>query len=105
MDSVQVSARAPDVTGDTPGSALGLQPRPPQADAEGSLVAERERIARVLHDDVMQAFAVCLLKAQLCQRLQGKKEYALAAKELGLLEDALNETIDRVRDLTATLRR
>lgn len=103
MDRVQIHVRAPGAK-DTSNRAIDLTRGAPQTDAERSLTAEKERIAKALHDDVLQAFAVCLLKAQLCQRLCGRKEYELIERELSLLEDALNETIDKVRDLTATLK-
>ncbi len=69
-----------------------------------ALAAERRRIGKVLHDDILQTFAVCLLKSQLCQRLQQKGQYDLLGKELESLEEALNEAVDRVRELNAGLK-
>lgn len=63
-----------------------------------------QRIAQVLHDDVLQAFATCLLKAQLCERLVQLERYDQVNKELISLQDSLNETIDQVRALTMTLK-
>ncbi len=69
-----------------------------------AVAAERHRIAQILHDDVLQAFAVCLLKSQLCQRLHEKGQIAPLGKELESLEEALNEAVDRVRELNASLK-
>ncbi len=76
-----------------------------QATVESILRVERERIATLLHDDVLQAFATCLLKAQLCERLAEMERYDQVRKELPLLEDALSDTIDRVRELAVMLKR
>lgn len=69
------------------------------------LQKELERMAALLHDDVLQTFGVCVLKAQLCERLAQKGRYNLVDKELALLEEALNSAIDSVRELIATIRR
>lgn len=66
---------------------------------------ELDRIAALLHDDVLQTFGSCVLKAQLCERLVQKGQYALVEKELGLLLDRLNSAIDSVRHLVSTLER
>lgn len=66
--------------------------------------AALERIATVLHDDILQSFATCLLKAQLCERLMQLERYDLVKKELPLLQDTLSDTIDQVRALASTLK-
>ncbi|MDA8187406.1 MAG: histidine kinase [Dehalococcoidales bacterium] len=76
-----------------------------QSSVETVIRTEQERIAAVLHDEVLQAFATCLLKTQLCERLTELERYDLVRNELPLLEEALNDTIDRVRELAATLKK
>jgi signal transduction histidine kinase len=69
-----------------------------------TLRTECDRIAAVRHDEVLQDFAICALKTQLCGRLVEKGQYDTVAAELSLLEDYLNRTIDKVRDVVSTLK-
>ncbi len=69
------------------------------------LAEERQRISRLLHDDILQAFAVCLLKSQYCERLAVLGRHDQVAVELGALQASLNEAIDQVRALSHTLRK
>lgn len=72
---------------------------------EQILNAERERIAGVLHNEILQAFAACLVKAQLCERLVQKERYDLLSTEMPLLQESVNQAIDAVRKLETTLRK
>lgn len=78
---------------------------PRQVAVEQILNAERERIAGVLHNEILQAFAACLVKAQLCERLVQKERYDLLSTEMPLLQESVNQAIDAVRRLETTLRK
>lgn len=69
-----------------------------------ALQDERERLAKLLHDDVLQAFGTCLLKVQLCERLAQLERYDQLRSELPRLQETLNETIDKVRAVVSALR-
>lgn len=92
---------------DTVSTATNVLNRPSgfgQGAVEQAVKAERERIARLLHDDVLQSFATCLLKAQLCERLAEMGRYDQVKSELPALEKALSDTIDRVRAIAVMLK-
>ncbi len=61
------------------------------------------RIAKLLHDDLLQTFGACVLKLQFCQKLVEKEHYDKLGRELASLEDSLNSAIDSVRDIMAKL--
>jgi len=82
----------------------GEGPDPKQLSLERSFQDRLDRIAKLLHDDILQTFATCLLKAQYCEKLAQLERYELMRRELTLLEDTLSDTIDSVRELVATLR-
>ena len=67
--------------------------------------SDLDRVAGVLHDEILQAFATCLLKAQLCERLLQLERYDMVRNELPLLQDTLSDAIDQVRALAATLKK
>ncbi len=71
---------------------------------EASFQSRLDKVAKLLHDDILQTFATCLLKAQYCERLAQLEQYEMVRKELALLEDTLSDTIDSVRELVSTLR-
>lgn len=92
---------------DTVSTATNVLNRPSgleQGAVEETIRAERERIARLLHDEVLQSFATCLLKAQLCERLAEMGRYDQVRSELPALEKALSDTIDRVRAIAVMLK-
>lgn len=73
-------------------------------DLQASFQCRLEKVAKLLHDDILQTFATCLLKAQYCERLAQLDQYDQVKRELSLLEDTLSDTIDSVRELVSTLR-
>ncbi len=77
---------------------------PAEAIVDRVLSAERERIATHLHDDVLQSFATCLLDSQICERLVQSERHDLLLAEFARLQDALNDTVDRIRQLISTLK-
>jgi signal transduction histidine kinase len=94
------SGEIPSARRDLPSSQID----PGRSPIERTLRTERDRIAAVLHDEVLQDFAICALKTQLCGRLVEKGQYDTVAAELSLLEDYLNRTIDKVRDVVSNLK-
>ncbi|MDO8691669.1 MAG: histidine kinase [Dehalococcoidia bacterium] len=84
--------------------SLGEGPDAQQLSLERSFQGRLDRVAKLIHDDVLQTFATCLLKAQYCEKLAQLERYELMKRELALLEDTLSDTIDSVRELVATLR-
>lgn len=75
-----------------------------QSDLQASFQRRLDRVAKLLHDDILQTFATCLLKAQYCEKLAQLERYDMARQELGLLESMLSDTIDSVRELVSTLK-
>ncbi|MDP2661350.1 MAG: histidine kinase [Dehalococcoidia bacterium] len=84
--------------------SLGEGPEAQQLSLEQSFQDRLDGVARLLHDDILQTFATCLLKAQYCEKLAQLERYDLMKRELTLLEDTLSNAIDSVRELVATLR-
>jgi len=81
-------------------SCIDNAPSSPEASFQNRL----DKVAKLLHDDILQTFATCLLKAQYCERLAQLEQYEMVRQELALLEDTLSDTIDSVRELVSTLR-
>lgn len=82
---------------------LDQNPDRKQAIVAPAVLVERGRIARVLHDDILQEFAVCLLRAQLGERHAQNGRCDLARQEMSRLQDSLNGTVDKIRELVASL--
>ena len=82
---------------------LDQNPDRKQAIVAWAILVERGRIARVLHDDILQEFAVCLLRAQLGERHARNGRCDLARQEMSRLQDALNGTVEKIRELVASL--
>lgn len=79
-------------------------PGPSKQNPEAPLDRTLCSIAAALHDDVLQAFATCLLKAQYCERLADLGRYDQLKAELPLLEASLNGAVDSVRDIIVKLK-
>ncbi len=90
--------------GDAGATVIGRPSASPEEGTNRPLMEERRRISTILHDDILQAFAVCLLKSQLCQKLQERGQHNQVSKELEDLEVTLNRAIDQVRSLNASLK-
>ncbi len=71
---------------------------------EMAKIAERERIARDLHDRIGHTFSVITLKAELARKLLDKDPVA-AAKELADLESLSRATLAQVRDVVSDYRK
>jgi two-component system sensor histidine kinase DegS len=95
-----------------------VEPAPSQADAEEpgfrpaqSMVvrvieaqeAEKQRLARLMHDGPAQLLTNVILQAEICQRLL-ETDPQRARQELDNLKDEVNKTFQRTRMLIATLR-
>lgn len=62
-------------------------------------LSERGRLARVLHDDVMQGLAACVLAADLADRYCHDGRVDEARVELGAIREGLDLAITALRDL------
>lgn len=71
---------------------------------QSALQAERSRIAAALHDQVLQTFGLCVLKAQVCDKLLQQAQYGRASAELAVLQERLNQAIDEVRQILSGLK-
>ena len=95
-ETCNLGARCPNVV-------LDQNPHRKQALLASAVLVERERIARVLHDDILQDFAVCLLRAQLGERHARNGRCDLARQEMSRLQESLNGTVEKIRELVASL--
>jgi signal transduction histidine kinase len=64
---------------------------------------ERRRLAELLHDDVLQYFAACQMRMQLCRRYLNAGRIDEAGQELTVMEKAVDEAIAGVRQVIATI--
>jgi signal transduction histidine kinase len=66
--------------------------------------SQREQLARLVHDDIMQALAACSLATDLGARFcrEGRTQDAL--EELALIRSGLDLGVLKLRDLLAELR-
>jgi signal transduction histidine kinase len=65
---------------------------------------ERQEIGDLLHDEVLQDFAVCQMKIQLCRKHMDAGRYEEAAKELPRAEAAVEVAIKKTRTAIAKLK-
>jgi signal transduction histidine kinase len=65
---------------------------------------ERGRLARVIHDDVMQSLAACVLAADLSDRYCREGRLDDARLELGAIREGMDLAITALRDLLIDLR-
>jgi signal transduction histidine kinase len=76
----------------------------PETDSIRLTRSQHERLARLLHDDIMQGLAACSLATDLGARFcrDGRTEDAL--EELSLIRSGLDRAVLRLRDLMSELR-
>jgi signal transduction histidine kinase len=65
---------------------------------------ELQKIGDMLHDEVLQDFAVCQMKIQLCRKLLDAGRYEEAVKELPRAEAAVEAAIKKTRTAIAKLK-
>jgi signal transduction histidine kinase len=75
----------------------------PETESITLTASQRERLARLVHDDVMQGLAACSLATDLAARFcrDGRTEDAM--EELGLIRAGLDLAVLKLRDLLAEL--
>ena len=76
----------------------------PESESTTLSHSQRERLGRLVHDDIMQALAACSLASDLGARFcrDGRTEDAL--EELTLIRAGLDLAVLKLRDLLAELR-
>jgi signal transduction histidine kinase len=63
-----------------------------------------DRLARIVHDEVMQGLAACVLAADLGTRFCRNGRNADAIEELQVIRAGLDLTVSKLRDLLEELR-
>jgi signal transduction histidine kinase len=66
--------------------------------------AQRDRLARMVHDDIMQGLAACVMATDLSARFcrNGRNDDAL--EELGVIRTGLDLAVTKLRELLDELR-
>ena len=66
--------------------------------------SQRDKLARMVHDDIMQGLAACVLATDLGQRFcrDGRTDDAL--EELAVVRSGLDLAVSKLRDLLVELR-
>ncbi len=70
---------------------------------EAGALAERERLAREIHDALAQGFTSVIMLAEAAQAAVDRGDLGLARRQLGLLEDAARDGLVEARSLIETL--
>jgi signal transduction histidine kinase len=65
---------------------------------------QRDRLARLVHDDIMQGLAACVLATDLGARFCRDGRNDDAAEELAVVRSGLDLAVVKLRDLLAELR-
>lgn len=65
---------------------------------------ERKRIAREIHDGLAQSMANVVLRAEIAERMLGKKEYVVAKEEIIDLKGQVRTGLEEVRKIIFNLR-
>lgn len=65
---------------------------------------EHQRLADLLHDDVLQYFAACQMRVQLCRRYMDTGRADEAKQELLQIEKALDGAVTGIRQVISALK-
>jgi signal transduction histidine kinase len=76
----------------------------PEEDSITLTRSQRDRLARLVHDDVMQGLAACVLATDLGARFCRDGRNDDAVKELAVVRSGLDLAVGKLRDLLAELR-
>jgi signal transduction histidine kinase len=76
----------------------------PKAESITLSRSQRDRLARLVHDDVMQALAACVLATDLGARFCRDGRNDDAVEELAMIRTGLDLAVSKLRDLLVELR-